>query len=269
MTIGGQFYFTIYTFRTRRTQEDSKPQEGDACTKELKRSGRPRSTYSLTRGGRKVSDEEIKEYLTELVCGEGFPYGYRKLTICLWEDYGLIINHKKVYRLCKELDILLPQRKVKREKPRVLAKREEVTGLNQLWEMDVKYGYIPGTDQFFFQLSLLDVFDRMVIDYHLGLSCTAIDASRVLENGLRKRGLYKGAKMPKLRTEPDGRSTPRGRTTPPGGSACVFRWGQTSNRFLPGIVPWIERGSTARTIKYGRQCSYGIIEAQRENEPPV
>lgn len=106
----------------------------------------------MTREGRKVSDEEIKEYLTELVCGEGFPYGYRKLTVCLREDYGLIINHKKVYRLCKELDILLPQRKVKREKPRVLAKREEVTGPNQLWEMDVKYGYIPGTDQFFFQL---------------------------------------------------------------------------------------------------------------------
>lgn len=84
-----------------------------------------------------------------------FPYGYRKLIVCLREDYGLtinhlIINHKKVYRLCKELDILLPQRKVKREKPRVLAKREEVTGPNQLWEMDVKYGYIPGADQFFF-----------------------------------------------------------------------------------------------------------------------
>lgn len=41
----------------------------------------------------------------------------------------------------------------------------------------------------------------MVIDYHIGLSCTAVDASRVLKNGLRKRGLYKGAKMPKLRTD--------------------------------------------------------------------
>jgi putative transposase len=71
----------------------------------------------LTRDGRKISDEEIKEYLTELICGEGFPYGYRKLTVCLREDYDLIINHKKVYRLCKELDILLPQRKVKRDKP--------------------------------------------------------------------------------------------------------------------------------------------------------
>jgi len=68
--------------------------------------------------------------------------------------------------------------------------------------MDVKYGYIPGTDQFFFQLSLLDVYDRMVIDYHVGISCTAVDAVRIVKNALKKRGLYnKGAKMPKLRTD--------------------------------------------------------------------
>lgn len=97
-------------FRTRQTPEKSKPQEGDISTRKLRRSGRPKSTYSLTSEGRKISDEEIKEYLTELVCGEGFPYGYRKLTVCLREDYGLIINHKKVYRLCKELGILLPKR---------------------------------------------------------------------------------------------------------------------------------------------------------------
>ncbi|GAW93539.1 integrase core domain-containing protein [Calderihabitans maritimus] len=46
-----------------------------------------------------------------------------------------------------------------------------------------------------------NVFDRMIIDYHIGLSCTAADASRVVKNALRKRGLYKGAKMPKLRTD--------------------------------------------------------------------
>jgi len=36
--------------------------------------------------------------------------------------------------------------------------------------MDIKYGYIAGTKQFFFQLSLIDVMDREVISYHLGLS---------------------------------------------------------------------------------------------------
>ena len=148
-----------------------------------------------------VPDEQVKEWLCELISGDGFPYGYRKLTAVLKQEYGLIVNHKKVYRLCKELGILLPQRKKNLSRPRQLAKREDVSGPNQLWQMDVKYGYIAGTEQFFFQLSLIDVYDRMVIDYHLGLSCTAQDAVRVLKNSLKARGLAKGMSMPKLRTD--------------------------------------------------------------------
>lgn len=157
--------------------------------------------YSLTQDGLKVSDEQISEWLYELVCGDGFPYGYRKLTVCLQEDYGLRINHKKVYRLCKELDILRPQRRVARRHPRHLARRTEVSGPNQLWEMDVKYGYIQGTNQFFFQLSLIDVFDRMIVDYHLGLSCKTVDACRVLEESLKRRGLTEGMDLPRIRTD--------------------------------------------------------------------
>ena len=155
--------------------------------------------HSFSWDGEKVPDEQIKEWLCELVCGDGFPYGHQKLTVCLREDYDLLINHKKVYRLCKELDILRPQRRTKIRHPRRLAKRDTISGPNQLWEMDMKYGYIQGTDEFFFQLSLIDVFDRCVIDYHLGLSCTASDACRVLENSLRTRGL--GDPLPRIRTD--------------------------------------------------------------------
>ena len=137
----------------------------------------------------------------ELVSGDGFPYGYKKLTTCLNEDYMLIINHKKVYRLCKELDILRPQRQLKKKHPRRLARKMEISGSNQLWQLDVKYGYIAGTDQFFFQLSLIDVFDRNIVDYHLGLSCKAGDACRVLKNALAKRKSGKGIEQPTVRTD--------------------------------------------------------------------
>ena len=137
----------------------------------------------------------------ELVAGDGFPYGYRKLTVCLKEDYMLKINKKKVYRLCKELDILRPQRQLKKHHPRKLAKREEINKSNQLWEMDLKYGYITGTDEFFFQLSLIDVFDKNVISYHLGQSCKAVDACRILKDALAKRKLTKGMDLPVIRTD--------------------------------------------------------------------
>jgi len=48
-----------------------------------------------------------------MIEGDGYPYGYRKLTVELQEEKQLIINHKKVYRLCKELGILRPQRVLK------------------------------------------------------------------------------------------------------------------------------------------------------------
>jgi len=67
--------------------------------------------------------------------------------------------------------------------------------------MDLKYGYILGTKQFFFQLSVIDVFDRSIIDYHLGLSATATDAGRVLESPLEKRGLKPGGNLPVIRTD--------------------------------------------------------------------
>ena len=68
--------------------------------------------------------------------------------------------------------------------------------------MDVKYGYIIGTDQFFFQLSLIDVFDRNVISYHLGLSCKAKDATRILKDALAKRKLLNRTEdLPVIRTD--------------------------------------------------------------------
>ena len=67
---------------------------------------------------------------------------------------------------------------------------------------DIKYGYIKGTDQFFFQLSVIDVFDRNIISYHLGLSCKAKDAARVLKTALAKRQLTKGMKnLPTIRID--------------------------------------------------------------------
>lgn len=157
--------------------------------------------------GVKICDEQIKEYLCEAIAGDGFPYGYNKLTAELREKHGLIINEKKVYRLCKELGILRPQRKIQTRHPRRLARRDTVTGPNQLWQMDIKYGYIPAQGTFFFQLSIIDVFDRSVKAYHLGLSCTAANACWTLKEALRTRGIGDAEGKLKVRTDNGPRFT--------------------------------------------------------------
>jgi putative transposase len=39
-----------------------------------------------------VPDEQIEEWLSEIVMGEGFAYEYRKLTIQLRRDHQLVIS---------------------------------------------------------------------------------------------------------------------------------------------------------------------------------
>jgi putative transposase len=149
--------------------------------------GWPIPGYSLTKNGKKVSDEQIKEWLMEAIVSDGFAYGYLKLTHLLRGEHGLVINNKKVYRLCQELDVLKPQRQVKRKYPRNLARNRIITAPNQLWEVDLKYGYIAGKDRFFFILAYIDVYDRQIVGYHIGLRCEAHDAVQALKMALWRR----------------------------------------------------------------------------------
>lgn len=104
----------------------------------------------MDKDNKKICDEQIKEFIMESIEGDAINYGYRKITYHLRKYYNLIINHKKVYRLCKELGILKDQRVIKSTVKRTIAVNRTITGSNQLWEMDIKYGYIQGEDKFFY-----------------------------------------------------------------------------------------------------------------------
>lgn len=163
--------------------------------------GRPILGYSLDHSSKRVSDEQIKEWLTELVLGEEGSYGYRKLTKCLRQQYQLFINKKKVYRLCKELRILKKQREIKNKHPRRLARNRTITSVNQLWEIDIKYGYIAGENRFFYLMCLIDVYDRVIVDYHIGLTCEGKHAAHIVERALWKRKLTNSLVRPVIRSD--------------------------------------------------------------------
>lgn len=163
--------------------------------------GRPAPGYSFQEGGARIADEQIQEWLMELIAGDCYNYGYRKLTVILKREYKLKINKKKVYRLCKKLGILRPQRKIQTKYPRKLARNRTITASNQLFETDIKYGYIAGEDRFFFIQSCIDVYDRTVISYHIGLSCEATDVVRTLQRALLKRQLFEVPTKPVIRSD--------------------------------------------------------------------
>lgn len=181
---------STYYYAIERTEEE-KAENG----------GRPIPGYSYTSEGKKVCDIQIKEWILTLIEGDCFAYGYYKLAIELRRKYKLIINKKKAYRLCKELGVLQPQRKIKCKYPRKIAINRTVTTPNQLWETDIKYGYIAGEDRFFYIQSIIDVYDREIIDYHIGLHCEGEDVAATLVRSLMKRNLFNGDTKPVIRSD--------------------------------------------------------------------
>ncbi|NLM68916.1 MAG: transposase family protein [Firmicutes bacterium] len=87
--------------------------------------------------------------------------------------------------------------------PRKQAKRIQ----NQLWQMDLKYGYIAGIDRFFFIMSIIDVYDRCIVGYHIGLSALALDALTTLRQAILLRGVTDPDKLI-LRTDNPRNSPP-------------------------------------------------------------
>lgn len=116
---------STYYERLKRLKQS--PEVSDAV-----RRGRHCPGYSLTLQGRMVSDEQIKEWLLELVEGEEHIYGYKLLAQYLRNEHGLILGKANSYRLCKELDIL--QRKRKSKHPRRLA---YIESFHSLMERDL------------------------------------------------------------------------------------------------------------------------------------
>jgi len=155
----------------------------------------------MTSEGKKVCDDAIKDQIMEAIQDEAFFYGYHKITIYLRTKMRLIINHKKVYRLCKELQILKKQRVIKQPVKSRISVNREIKKSNELWEADIKYGYIIGEDKFFFVLSIIDVFDRSIVDYHIGYSCTGSDAAILLRRALIRRDLFNSETKPIIRTD--------------------------------------------------------------------
>ncbi|WP_192811202.1 IS3 family transposase [Caloramator australicus] len=96
-----------------------------------KSTGRPKTCYYFTLSGEKISDEQIKEYIIQIIEEESIYYGYLKITHALSRNFKININKKKIYRLCKELNILKPQREIKSRHPRKIARNRTVTASNR------------------------------------------------------------------------------------------------------------------------------------------
>ncbi len=129
------------------------------------------------------SDDNVLEAMQEIAL-EFTKYGYRRMTKQLHRQ-GKQVNHKKVYRIMKENNLLVRRKKFRPITTQSghgltvypnLAKDLVVTRLNQLWVSDITYIYLPLG--FAYLAAILDIFSRKCVGWRLGIN---IDAQLTLD----------------------------------------------------------------------------------------
>ena len=117
--------------------------------------------------------DHLKEYRSSLEFNNAG--GTRKLSHYLAIEQKIYINHKKIYRLCNEANILLFKKSDKQKKVFVKTRchYSEVSKPNQLWQFDLKYIWIHGENRWCFFLGFIDVVSKKVTGWYVGKTCKA------------------------------------------------------------------------------------------------
>lgn len=142
----------------------------------VKSPGRPPPGFTINRDGSKIEDELIVKFLKNYRAEIHFMNsgGSRVLSHYLAQEHSIYVNHKKVYRLCKDNHLLLYSAltvKTKIKKKR--CEYHDVTAPNQLWQFDLKHIFIHAEKSWCYFLSFIDVYSKKVVAYTVGKTIKA------------------------------------------------------------------------------------------------
>jgi transposase InsO family protein len=149
--------------------------------------GVSRASYYRGWQTRKPSEEDmaVRDRVQRLALRYRY-YGYRPITRLLKRE-GWVVNHKRVLRLMREDNLLsLRRRKFVITTDSAhnwhvypnLARRMQVSGINQLWVADITYVRLQ--QEFIYLAVILDVYSRRVVGWNL---------SRQLDSGIAQQAL--------------------------------------------------------------------------------
>ena len=114
------------------------------------------------------SNAQVVQRIVDIQSGPETDYGYRKMYFALML-LGYYINHKKVYRLMKQNNLL---KKRYKHSGKTYAKYRIVTpkGPLEVLEMDIKYIWVTQARRHAFILSIIDTFTRAILHWQLGFT---------------------------------------------------------------------------------------------------
>ena len=125
---------------------------------------------------------------------EDFPsYGYRRITASLKRE-GIIVNHKKVYRIMAQNSILCSIRRSYKHttnsnhclaKYQNLVKNLVPVRLNQVWHADITY--IRFSSSFAYLAAIIDGMSRKAVGYAIGKTLSPSLTISALKDAIKKR----------------------------------------------------------------------------------
>jgi putative transposase len=144
---------------------------------------------------RERSDEAALRQKIQELCGEFPTNGYRRIRVWLYKRHQLRVNHKRVYRIMKELG-LLTRSKGGTANRKKQSGRIPVTGSNQHFQVDMTKIWC-GRDGWGYLFAVIDAYDKEIVGYSFSRFCRTDEllsaVNQALENrfphGVKGRGL--------------------------------------------------------------------------------
>lgn len=152
------------------------------------------------------SNSHIVQQIQQNHSDPDLTYGYRRMTADL-QIQGYQINHKKVYRLMYENQLLLTKEKIKKNyaRYRILTPSMPL----EMLEMDIKFVWIEQQRRHAFILTVLDVFTRTALNWHIGFSINQHTIKHIWEsviiNHLQTNNMLKKVISIEVRNDNDPR----------------------------------------------------------------
>lgn len=110
-----------------------------------------------------VSNSLVVDQMRAVLVMDYCVYGYHKMTAEL-RDLEYVINHKKVYRLMKENNLLSGKKiTVQGKRKFVKHRRIEAKRPMEYLCLDIKYVWVEGEKRWYYQLAIIDVFSRRIL----------------------------------------------------------------------------------------------------------
>jgi len=133
------------------------------------------SLTTQKKDGNCVSNATVIEEIKFILSGEFVCYGYQKVTVQL-KNLQYIINHKKVYRLMEENNLLLGK-VIKTNGKRQWVKHRKIKACRPMEYLclDIKYMWIAGEQRWYYLLTIIDVYSRKVLQWILQKSVRKSD----------------------------------------------------------------------------------------------